>query len=1182
MARRIKDETLNLNVVVNGNKAQKELHELEGQQRRLKINSKDLLVQKKKLEAQNKKNTLAYKNVVHAIKENSAALSANKLRTKELVNEVGIMGLTSRQLRKEATRLKLELSNMIPGSARYKKYEADLDAVNKRLGTLNGRAKRSKSNLSRLADGFNKFSTLGLAAIGVITGIVFSLQSLAEGSAKLSDAQSDVMKTTGKNLSEVQAITRNLAKIDTRTTRLELVELAEQAGRLGKKSTKDIESFVISANKLKVALGDDLKGDAADNIRIIGKMSEQYRVGKETGDDLGASMNRLGSAINEVSASGTSQADYQVDLLKRMSGIANTADITADKIIGLAAAADEAGQSQEITATALSKTIVDMMQNTEVYAEVAKMSVTDFTELLNKDTNEALLQFIGNLRGNNEGMVQMAKRFDDIGVDGQRSIQVLAALANNVDKIRDRQKLASKAMKEATSLTNEYNIKNENLAANLTKLQKNFYRLFVSPEIINGLEKTTKSLLKLFNVTESQSLRKANIEFNSTLNTLTDVEALANISAETRKRLIREVNEQYGQYLPRLITEKDTLNEIYILQDAVNKQMEKKIGLMAVQEQAQRLQQDMLESAIEIERLQHKKSLAGEKEKQGGDDFQIYFSEEHYDEKLKWEKKALKRLTKEYKLFVRNKGKILEEDVIQQGRLAADNYFENKNKADLKKLMDGSKEYFDGYDIANIESEFFNSKWFRIAEDKLKGFDLFIKEKLKSLGKTKEEIEAIISGTPVAIVPDLNKENKKGTKKTELSERQKAANEINAFVNGQNDDEIATLIQHYDELIALAKEHGFNSTELAVMQFSVRKEQRQKAREEEEAEMLADIKKIEDWYAKRQAALEAFNLKAKDDEEKDELALIEEAFEDGLLNHEEYLRAKENLDREYRDKDSIEASKLEEEKLNSRLQKLQNYSQVASAASDIAANMRNAELAGIQEVTQRQGESEESYTQRKEVEERKRREITKKYALLEALTSIANIGMKTAESIITAQKDVPFPLSVLVQGLYLANGLAQVYAAKQQYAKIQGYSSGNYPVQDQYGQRYFAQRNEGLGTGEYSQPTFSFSKNMLVAEKMPEIVIDGLTTQRLKQFRPDVIDAIYQTAGKVKGYSVGAYPTDQRQSSIDLQETNLLLRELIKSSRLPSYAILSEDTRRRAREIDGLEERIKKESKLSS
>tara|TARA_R110002050_G_scaffold243066_1_gene379435 strand:+ start:45477 stop:49010 length:3534 start_codon:yes stop_codon:yes gene_type:complete len=1177
MARRIKDETLNLNVVVNGNKAQKELHKLEAEQRKLKENSKSLLAQKRKLERQNKKNTVEYTKVVAAIKENSKALAVNRARTKELVNELGIMGLTSRQLRKEATRLRLELSNMIPGSANFKRLQADLDAINKRLGTLNGRAKRSDNSLSRLANGFNKYSAMGLAFIGVVTGVAFSLQSLAEGSAKLSDAQADVMKTTGKGLSEVEAITRNLAKIDTRTTRIELVELAEQAGRLGKKSTKEIESFVVSANKLKVALGDDLPGDAAENIRVVGKMAEQYQVGKESGDDLGASMNRLGSAINEVSASGTNQASYQVDLLKRMSGVANTADITADKIIGLAAASDEAGQSQEITATALSKTIVDMMQNTEVYAEVAKMSVTDFTELLNKDANEALLAFIGNLRGNNEGMVQMAQRFDEIGIDGQRSIQVLAALSNNVDKIRSRQELASKAMKEATSLTNEYNIKNENLAANLAKLQRHFYQMFLSPKILKGIENTTKSLLNLFKVTESESLRQANIEFNAILNTLTDVEAMANISAETRKRLIKDVNDRYGEYLPRLIKERDTLNEIKTLQKNVNSQMERKIELMAVQELESKLQDEMLESRLKIEEHIHAKAIALEKERQGDS---WYLNPEIHEDRLEHEKKNLKELQEEYAVFVKTKKHILDDNTMDEGRSASLSYWPEKYQTDLEKLMEKSKKYFEGYEIDQVKSEFFSSKWFRVEEDKLKGFEHFLEAKLKSLGKTKEEIDKELNGGTLLGSDDKNGNN--GDSKSELTERQKAAKEIEAFISGQNEDEIATLIQHYDELIALAKEHGFNTTELAVMQFSVRKEQRQKAREEEEAEMQADIKKIEDWYAKRQAALEAFNLKTKEDEEKDDLALIEQAFEDGLLNHEEYLRAKENLDREYRDKDRLEAAKLEEEKLNSRLQKLQNYSQVASAASDIAANLRNAELAGIQEVTQRQGESEESYTQRKEVEERRRREITKKYALLEALTSIANIGMKTAESIITAQKDVPFPLSLVVQGLYLSNGLAQVYAAKQQYSKIQGYSLGKYPVQDQYGQRYFAQRNEGLTTGEYSQPTVSFSKNMLVAEKMPEIVIDGLTTQRLKQFRPDVIDAIYQTAGKVKGYSVGAYPSEQRPSSMDLQETNLLLRELIKSSRLPSYAILSEDTRRRAREIDSLEERIKKESKLSS
>ena len=53
--------------------------------------------------------------------------------------------------------------------------------------------------------------------------------------------------------------------------------------------------------------------------------------------------------------------------------------------------------------------------------------------------------------------------------------------------LRERQELANKAISEATSLTDEYNIKNNNLAAILAKVQKRLIGTFTSQTVVNGL-----------------------------------------------------------------------------------------------------------------------------------------------------------------------------------------------------------------------------------------------------------------------------------------------------------------------------------------------------------------------------------------------------------------------------------------------------------------------------------------------------------------------------------------------------------------------------------------------------------------------------------------------------------------------------------------------------------------------
>ena len=59
-----------------------------------------------------------------------------------------------------------------------------------------------------------------------------------------------------------------------------------------------------------------------------------------------------------------------------------------------------------------------------------------------------------------------------MGLSGTRAVGVLSSMASSVDKIEEAQAIANKSMVEATSLTNEYNIKKHNANAELEKRRK--------------------------------------------------------------------------------------------------------------------------------------------------------------------------------------------------------------------------------------------------------------------------------------------------------------------------------------------------------------------------------------------------------------------------------------------------------------------------------------------------------------------------------------------------------------------------------------------------------------------------------------------------------------------------------------------------------------------------------------
>ncbi len=484
MAKKIVDEEMRFSIIVNGNQAQEELFEIEKATRKLERTNKDLRSEKARLIGQGKKDSEAYKRVTAEIRQNNKVLKVNKDRMKLLQNQIGITGLTMGQLTRKATMLKLELRNMVPGSGKYKRLTADLKEVSAQILKLRGNAASAKTSLGSIANGFSKYAALGASVIAATTGMVLSAQRLIDYNGKLADAQSNVQKTTKLTKDEANDLMKSFGLFKTRTARIELLKLAEEGGRLGIEGVKNIKDFVEVANQLKVALGDDISDV---QIREVGKMVKIYKVGERTGRDFKNSLLSLGSAINEVSASGSNTAGFLVDYLKRQAGVSSQTKISAEDNVAYAATFDELGQSVEVSATAMNKIWVDMFDDAATYANIAGVSLEEYTNLLNTDANQAMILFLKGLNGNNQGFSVMVDKLKDLEVGGARGIQALSALASNTELLEERQTLSNQALGEAISLTNEYELKNNNLAGTIDKVKKKLIATFSSEFWINSL-----------------------------------------------------------------------------------------------------------------------------------------------------------------------------------------------------------------------------------------------------------------------------------------------------------------------------------------------------------------------------------------------------------------------------------------------------------------------------------------------------------------------------------------------------------------------------------------------------------------------------------------------------------------------------------------------------------------------
>lgn len=466
----------------------------------------------------------------------------------------------------------------------YNQKIAKLRQVNVELGKVKmGMAAASVSQnkwLGGAADKFNKYFGVVSAGVAAFTGVVFSIKNMIQGNMELDDSLSDVRKTTGLTQKEVRELYSELNTLNTRTPKKELLELAEEAGRLGISGKKNIMDFVDVANQIKVALGDDLGGNAEEAIKEVGKLTNVFKVGEKYGVDFRQSMLMVGSSINEVSANSAADAPFLIDMAKRMAGVSSQAGIAVQDIIGMAAALDEMGQTSEVSSTTLNKVIVNMFKDTGTYADIAGMNLAEFTELLNKDANEALMKVLEGLNGNNSGLSTMAQKLDGLGLDGARSVQTLAALASNIDLVRKNQDLANTSLESGTSLTNEYQVKNNNMAGSVAKIGRALKGAFVSGGINEALTNIVTQMAKWVEIPVSQTMEDQRIKANVLAMELSNT----NTEEERRKKIYDELNSISPQIVEGLNKENINLEKLRGNLEKYNEEAIRKIAIQRAQE----------------------------------------------------------------------------------------------------------------------------------------------------------------------------------------------------------------------------------------------------------------------------------------------------------------------------------------------------------------------------------------------------------------------------------------------------------------------------------------------------------------------------------------------------------------------------------------------------------------------
>ena len=408
-------------------------------------------------------------------KQKGALLSAKELD--DII--LNLKAAPLEDLQKAASQLQQELSQAERDTREYMETSMNLRRVNEQINEV----KRSwQEHDNQIVATIKRLTSYVLVYAG-FNEVVGRIKQLYQANLQLSDSLADIEKTTGLSTESVAELSREIDSIDTRTAQQELHDLAYEAGKLGISAKEDVLGFVKAGNQLLVALGEDLGG--AEAVRQLMKVNailgETQKLGVEK------ALLATGSAINEISQTSRASAGPIVDVVNRIGAIGEAAGLSMSDLIALAGTLDALGQHAEMGGTALNTFISTLTSNTTEVAQAVGLSDEYLKNLIEQGrTMEAIIAVFEKMNAMG-GLDVLAPIMKDLGSDGERIKQVLVTLSSGVDELKAQVFTSSRAFKEATSVTNEYNIKNENAMAIMLRMGNAIKESFINSGFVEWL-----------------------------------------------------------------------------------------------------------------------------------------------------------------------------------------------------------------------------------------------------------------------------------------------------------------------------------------------------------------------------------------------------------------------------------------------------------------------------------------------------------------------------------------------------------------------------------------------------------------------------------------------------------------------------------------------------------------------
>lgn len=405
--------------------------------------------------------------------------------------------LSQAQLNDIVARSKTGRANITELRQAYKQLEEELNLINTKSEAFANRQKELK-NLKKVIDdatgAANKQSgawhmalknlTAYVGMFAVFNQVKTYFVDLFRLNMKFADQLTDIRKVALSTTDEIANLSRELAKIDTRTSLEELNRIAYAGAKLGIQTqggTMALAGFVRAADQVNVALKEDLGEEALTSLAKITEVMglvDKYGVEK--------AMLKTGSAIFRLAATSTASSDKIVDFSNRMLALGEQAALTTPDILALGSAVDSMALEPEVAATAFGKLVTELRKGTSPIEKSLGIATGSLKKMIESGRGMDAILTIFRKMGKTKNVFALDGLFKDLGSDGTRLVKTMVTMASKNGMLTKAVAESNKAFNEGTAVTVEYNMQQETAMAYMERANNLWEKQFVSSSAAAG------------------------------------------------------------------------------------------------------------------------------------------------------------------------------------------------------------------------------------------------------------------------------------------------------------------------------------------------------------------------------------------------------------------------------------------------------------------------------------------------------------------------------------------------------------------------------------------------------------------------------------------------------------------------------------------------------------------------